>query len=445
MSAGSSSDEAKNIPATVTISIQEEDAKGDKTERCMSKQFPPDATIADVRRWVAGVVGVGFKIQTLPERKSLPTDDHMSLSEAGFAPSAAFVVEPCVYKDEDDRQELIPPCEVVVIGPFRFIRPYYFTFPCTAKGRWFGRKLVDVFCQEFKHWSRDVIEQRIRDGDITVNDETIPVDYEIQEHDKIKHTITRTESPVYNRPILKIGETDDYLAFLKPASIPVHATGGYLYNAMVKQIGRRYHPVHRLDRVTSGIIVMAKNKEAAQNFGQMLQDGKISKTYLARVRGVFPEGEIRCDAPIREKEKTREIRECGEGGKESLTLFKRVSTNGTESIVECHPITGRTHQIRVHLAHLGYPISNDPLYGGEKIGLSEEEEKAIAMAEKQGLWPPDTIIGKDDAFNVFQIYLHSFHYQSSVFDFNAPLPEWADLDNYPPKKKSWPFSGCNVC
>ena len=353
--------------------------------------------------------------------------------------------------EEEDRRELVPPCEAVIIEPFRFIRPYYFTFPCTAKGRWLGRKLVEVFCKEFKHWSREVIEKRIRDGDITVNDEAVTVEYVIQAHDRIKHTVTRVERPVYNRPIVKLGETDDYVAFLKPASIPVHATGGYFYNAMVKQIGQRYHPVHRLDRVTSGIIVMAKNKEAAQNFGVMLQDGKISKMYLARVRGVFPEGEIRCDAPIREKEGAREIRECGEGGKESLTLFKRLSTNGTESIVECHPITGRTHQIRVHLAHLGYPISNDPLYGGVMPSLTRDEQKAIDAAQKQGLWPPDTIIGKDDVFNVFQIYLHSFHYQSNVFDFHAPLPEWEDLDKYQvgassDDSDSWlSFFKCNVC
>ena len=344
------------------------------------------------------------------------------------------------FEDEEDRRQFLPAYTPVIIGPFRFVKPYYFTFPCTAKGRWIGRKLIDVFCQEFKHWKRGVIEKRIRDGDITVNERRIELDYVIQQSDRIKHTIIRRECPVYNRPIRKLGETDEYVAYLKPASIPVHATGGYYYNAMVKQIGERYHPVHRLDRVTSGIIIMGKTKDAAQNFGKMLQNGKIHKTYLARVRGVFPEGEITCTQPIRESAKSREIKECGEGGKDSLTLFKRVETNGQESIIECRPITGRTHQIRVHLAFLGFPISNDALYGGVKPKLTAEEERAIKEAERRGFWPPDTVMDKDDAFNVSEIYLHSIHYQSDIFDFRAPKPDWASLSL---TKRNW--MNCLVC
>lgn len=330
--------------------------------------------------------------------------------------------------EEPPKTEDMNLIETVVITPFRFIKPYFFTFRCTAKARWFGRKLIDVFHQEFKHWDIETLEKRITDGDIVVNDREIDVDYEIREHDIIKHTIVRRECPVYDRPVVKLGETENYVAFLKPASIPVHATGGYNYNAMVKQIDKRYYPVHRLDRVTSGIIVMAKTKAAAQNFGVMLEKNLIHKTYLARVRGEFPEEEITCDAPIREKEGNREIRECGEGGKESVTKFKRLYTNGEESIVECHPITGRTHQIRVHLSHLGHPISNDPLYGGVKPELTVEESQALVEAEKQGLWPPDTVLGgKDDIFQNFQIYLHSTHYSSDEFDFESPEPDWVKL------------------
>jgi tRNA pseudouridine synthase 9 len=274
-----------------------------------------------------------------------------------------------------------------------------------------------------------------------VNGARITVDYTFKDHDFCDHSILRLESPTYDRPIVQLGETEHFVAFLKPPSIPVHATGGYCYNSLVKRINDRLHPVHRLDRVTSGIIVMAKTKESAQQFSTMLTENKIHKTYLARVRGVFPEGDVRCDRPIQESRKGRSFRECRDDGKESLTLFKRTATNGVESIVECHPVTGRTHQIRVHLSALGFPITNDGMYGGVSPELSQEENDAIREAEERGLWPPDTAMGKDDPFLVFYIYLHSFHYQSDEFDFWAPMPEWAALEEVTPKETG---TGCEV-
>jgi tRNA pseudouridine synthase 9 len=328
---------------------------------------------------------------------------------------------------EDDEKSRVSAVEPIIIGPFRFIKPYYFTFRCRAKRRWFGRPLVDVFSQEFKHWPREVLEQRIRDGDIKVNGAPIVVDYAVQEHDQVEHSVLRLESPVYNVPVVRIGETPNFVAFLKPASVPVHATGGFHHNSLVKQVNGQFHPVHRLDRVTSGIIVMAKTKVAATHFSEMLSVGRIHKTYVARVAGEFPEGDVKCDAPIKEGVRDRTVRECGEGGKESLTEFRRLATNGRESIVDCHPITGRTHQIRVHLAHLGFPIANDQMYGGAKAELTQDEQAAISEAERRKLWPPDTVIDKDEPFLVFQIYLHSIRYQSDEFDFHAPMPEWANL------------------
>ncbi|KAH0794145.1 pseudouridine synthase [Histomonas meleagridis] len=341
-----------------------------------------------------------------------------------------------MFEDEEEKEELKPhlvnTIEPIVIGPFRFIKPYLYTFHCSAKARWIGKPLIDVFEHEFKHWSHSTLVERIQSGYITVNKHHITIDYIIQNRDFIEHTILRRESPIYNLPIEKLGETADYVAYHKPSSLPVYSTGGYYYNSLINMVDPQYHPVHRLDKVTSGIVVFAKSETSARHFGQMLLSKKIHKTYIARVIGSFPAGETKVYAPIRESSVNRSLRECGEGGKESLTLFKLISTNGSESIVECHPITGRTHQIRVHLSYLGYPISNDVKYGGKEPVLSSDEKKALEEAKKRGLWPPDTTFEDENPAVSFGIYLHSCHYQSDEFDFKAPLPKWTEL----PEKKS---------
>lgn len=316
----------------------------------------------------------------------------------------------------------------IVIGPLRFFEPYDFTFSTVAKGRWYNRKLIDVFSEEFKRVPRATLEDRINQGKILVNGKQISLDYVIQQHDKILHTAPRIESPTYNVDPHVIGETDEYIAIYKPPSLPIHATGGYFYNSLIKQIGTHYFPVHRLDRVTSGIIVMAKSMQAAKKFTEMLDANKIHKTYVARVLGQFPTEKKIVDLPILESKDSRAKMQCGEGGKESKTEFELIKTNGKESIVRCHPITGRTHQIRVHLAAIGFPISNDTFYGGTELSITQEENQALTEAKSRGLLAEEIEAEWLNHEISFQIYLRSVHYQCDLFDFQIDMPEWAKLD-----------------
>ena len=325
-------------------------------------------------------------------------------------------------------KETISNLNPIIIGPFKFFEPYEFTFKCISKGRWYGKKLIDVFDKEFHQIEREILLERINNGKILVNNKKINIDYIIQEHDLIEHTSLRIESPIYNLPIEKIGETNDFVAFFKPSSIPIHAIGGYFYNSMVKQIDKRYFPVHRLDRVTSGIVILAKNKESARKFTFLLNNNQIKKTYIARVKGIFPENEIIVDKPIIESNEERTKRDCiDEGGKESKTLFKRINTNGIESIVECHPITGRTHQIRVHLSHIGFPISNDFTYGGNSNILNNEELESLNIAKEKGILPNEIIEQQKSNILYFKIWLCSIKYESNEFCFELNYPDWAIL------------------
>ncbi|EAX98803.1 RNA pseudouridylate synthase family protein [Trichomonas vaginalis G3] len=173
---------------------------------------------------------------------------------------------------------------------------------------------------------------------------------------------------------------------------------------------------------------MAKSDSAAKRFTEMLNNNKIEKTYIARVLGQFPPEKKIVDLPIIESAESRAKMVCKEGGKPSQTEFELVTTNGKESIVKCHPITGRTHQIRVHLASIGFPISNDVFYGGTTASLTPEEESALKEAKSRGLLAEEIEEEWVNKEITFQIYLRSVHYKSELFDFSIDMPEWAKLD-----------------
>lgn len=133
--------------------------------------------------------------------------------------------------------------------------------------------------------------------------------------------------------------------------------------------------MHRLDRQTSGVLFLAKTDEAAEKFRLLFEEGKMRKTYLARVKGKFPDDEVSCDFPVfcvSHKDCLYDSKEAltekeRETAKEAKTIFKLefFDKASDTSVVKCYPETGRTHQIRVHLKALGHPIANDIVYGGK--------------------------------------------------------------------------------
>ncbi|CAK9181472.1 unnamed protein product [Ilex paraguariensis] len=263
----------------------------------------------------------------------------------------------------------------------RYVRPYYFEFICHVKNRWAGKTIVDMFAEEFKGRPRDYYVSAVKCGRIQVDGQKVHVSYIVQPSQKISHFLHRHEPPVMARDVAVLHEEADVLTVCKPASVPVHPCGQYRKNTVVGilQAEHGLAPLflHRLDRLVSGLLILARSASKADLFRQQIESGMVQKQYIAKVIGIFPEDEQVVHANVnynaREGRSTVEVGEVCKNsntllkGKAACTKFTRICTDGTHSVVLCKPITGRTHQIRVHLQYAGHPIANDMLYLSEFV------------------------------------------------------------------------------
>jgi 23S rRNA-/tRNA-specific pseudouridylate synthase len=374
----------------------------------------------------------------------------------------------------------------------RWIQPYFYTFTTHAKARWVGRTVLDIYTTEFGSYPRDYYEAAIRQGRIQVCNATVDPSYIIQNQDVLSHTVHRHEPAVTvtsKAPphVTILADTDSLVAVDKPGTLPVHPCGGYHQNSLIKLLepvyGKLYN-VNRLDRLTSGLVILAKTSSGALEWTKAIKArDACEKLYLARVKGLFPlnlphsipllsdserkfpvHGEwdvdgscLELDAltlrlqhahgywmsahstngfvntvdtatnstntsqertaledfasrsspvhsylkatdisesdekhavrdvtwlhlccPVRVEQPKHGICKCGtftdlDDAKYSATV-KSAQTSFAlvhydvltdSSILLCRPLTGRTHQIRLHLEYMQHPIANDPNYGGD--------------------------------------------------------------------------------
>ena len=179
----------------------------------------------------------------------------------------------------------------------RTVEPYPYTFSSFAKARWIGRTVLDVYHTEFGSYPKSYYESAINQGRILVSDQQVDSSYEIKGSDVLTHTVHRHEPgvAVYSNqsPFVKIVQADDeeVLVVDKPGTIPIHPCGGYhlqsLMNLLEPIYGKLY-TIHRLDRLTSGLVILGKSTQVAQEWGKAIMNRNCQKYYLARVKGKFP-------------------------------------------------------------------------------------------------------------------------------------------------------------
>ncbi|XP_050529421.1 pseudouridylate synthase RPUSD2-like [Daktulosphaira vitifoliae] len=256
----------------------------------------------------------------------------------------------------------------------RKVYPYYYTFTTHTKGRWVGRTLLEVFGKEFRAHSTEEYEHHIQKGSLTINNEQVTPDYVLQHNDLLSNTVHRHEVPVTKDPIDIIYLDKNIVVVNKPASIPVHPCGRYRHNTVIFLLAKEHNlknlkTIHRLDRLTSGILLFGRTQSMAQKLEEQIRNREVKKQYICIVEGKFPES-IECSEPIEVVSYKIGVCKVSSKGKICSTKFKLIDYNETSntSLVKCYPNSGRMHQIRVHLQYLGHPITNDPLYNDVIFG-----------------------------------------------------------------------------
>ena len=231
-------------------------------------------------------------------------------------------------------------------------------------------------------YSRTAVQRLIEENKITVNGVNPKTSYKVQEGDIIQiqeEKPKEIELKAQDIPIEVLYEDDDIIVINKPKGMVVHPANGNLDGTLVNAImaickdslsgiGGEIRPgiVHRLDKNTSGVIIVAKNDKAHIDLSEQIKNHEVKKTYIALVRGVVKENNATINMPIGRSKIDRKKMAVDKKGKEAVTHFKVLKRHKKYTLLEINIETGRTHQIRVHLSHIGYPIVGDDVYSNGK-------------------------------------------------------------------------------
>ncbi len=288
-------------------------------------------------------------------------------------------------------------------------------------------KRLDAYLAEYlPDFSRSKLQGAIKSGDIKVNSKEVKPSYTVKTGDivEVETSINVPKIEPENIPLNIVWEDENMLVVNKPSGMLTHPTtietSGTLVNALLYKYGENLSDVngdfrrgilHRLDRNTSGLLMIAKNNEAHNYLVDKMKLGETDKRYLAVVKGVIEQDEFVVNKPIGRNPKHPEKMCILEGGKESISEVKVLERFKEATLIEVHLITGRTHQIRVHLSSIGHPVYNDTLYGFGKIKVKTEEQ--VLQSYKLSFPKPfdgeiiQLEIPRDDKINKVVNYLKS--------------------------------------
>ena len=288
------------------------------------------------------------------------------------------------------------------------------TLTCEVDSYRSGWTIVEFLAHRFPYHTAEGWTKRVQDEWVRVNGAVVAATHAVQKRDAVEYTIWHAEPPVDSRYAV-LWEDEHYLAVSKSGNIPVHACGIYIVNTLISRLradhGPKINLAHRLDRETSGVVMLAKHRAANRLLAGMFERGEVEKRYLAVVYGrvSVPDGTLLIDAPIAKVDARYQYpveyeygkandratylpkRIVAEGGKPARTRIDvagfAARSDGEFTTLRVTPEQGRTNQIRVHLAHIGHPIVGDKIYAltGElrdevlRDGLTERVRAALVL------------------------------------------------------------------
>jgi len=254
---------------------------------------------------------------------------------------------------------------------------FTYTISEEQKGERIDKALVTLEAD----WTRSQIQIWLKDGAVLVNGETAKPNYKVKLNDVITITVPEAEPLDIEAEDLNleiIYEDEDVLVVNKPRGMVVHPapghTSGTLVNGLMHQVTDlsgingvlRPGIVHRIDKDTSGLLMVAKNDKAHVSLVDQLVKRTVTRKYTALVHGHIPHDKGTIDAPIGRDSRDRQSMAVIDKGKHAITHFRVIERYGNFTLVECRLETGRTHQIRVHMKYIGFPLAGDPKYGPKK-------------------------------------------------------------------------------
>jgi RluA family pseudouridine synthase len=250
----------------------------------------------------------------------------------------------------------------------RIVTPYPLTRTLSVKPKDAGIPWIEYMVQRFSFISRRDWLNRISRGLVWLDDGSRSPDTLLKPNQVIYHHNPAIKEPSVPDSVRVLEESDIWLLVYKPAPMPVHQGGRYFKNTLIyilKEMGyEQLRVVHRLDAVTSGLVLFAKNREAAELIQSSFSSGNVQRYYYALVNGVPGNNRFGVEAPVRRKKGF--VFECAahlRNAKPAKTEIELIQKGNNRSIVKCIPHTGRTHQIRLHLRYAGLPVIDDPIYG----------------------------------------------------------------------------------
>ena len=264
-------------------------------------------------------------------------------------------------------------------------------------------RLDKIVAKKMPEFSRTRIQEMINQGLVLVNQKMEKPSYKIKIGDQIEIIVvdnTDLDLEPENIPLNIVYEDNDIIVVDKPSGMIVHPSPGIVHGTLVNAL--LYHCddlsgingvnrpgiVHRIDKETSGLLVVAKNDHAHRMLSQQLRNHDMTRSYIALVHGLIPHQHGKVDAPIGRDSKDRQkMAVTMHNSKRAVTNFTVLRRYRSMSLIECRLETGRTHQIRVHMSYIGYPVYGDPKYGYRKDDCSHGQ---FLHAKKLGFIHPTT-------------------------------------------------------